>query len=256
MTKINQILAKWVTGTVSSVTHLKKMGLNNDLIHRYVKSNWIERIGYGAYKKKYDKIDWPGAIYCLQSQLNFSVHPGGKTAFELHGLLHYLAFTSSLILFGKRKEKLPGWLSENNWDVEIKYFPSKLFTTDLQPFFSSYNYKNFAIYISCPELAAFELLYHVPKKHSFDDAIKIFDNLTTLRSKFVQELLENCKSIKVKRLFLYLAEKSNHSWFKDINLESVELGSGKRVIDVNGKLNKKYNITVPKININDENSIF
>jgi hypothetical protein len=256
MTKINQILAKWLTGTVSSVAYLKKMGLSDDLIHRYVKSNWIERIGYGAYKKKYDMIEWKGAVYCLQSQLNLSVHPGGKTALELHGLAHYLAFSPNLNLFGKRNEKLPAWFSNKNWKVEINYFPSNLFTIDLLSFFSSYSYMNFAINISCPELAAFELLYHIPQKQSFDEAIKIFDNLTTLRSEFVQKLLENCKSIKVKRLFLYLAENNNHFWLKNINLKDVDLGSGKRVIDINGKLNKKYNITVPKTTAYDEKPIF
>ena len=30
----------------------------------------------------------------------------------------------------------------------------------------------------------------------------------------VQQLLEQCISVKVKRLFLYLAEKTNHSWFE------------------------------------------
>ncbi|MEI8027683.1 MAG: type IV toxin-antitoxin system AbiEi family antitoxin domain-containing protein [Pseudomonadota bacterium] len=50
----------------------------------------------------------------------------------------------------------------------------------------------------------------------------------------------------MKGLFLHLAEKINHPWFKKLNLEKIDLGSGKRVIFENGVLDKKYNITVPK----------
>ena len=71
------------------------------------------------------------------------------------------------------------------------------------------------------------------------------EGLTTLRPKLVQRLLEECKSIKVRRLFLLMAEYSNHDWFKELNVEKIDLGSGKRVIVKNGVLDKKYKITVP-----------
>ena len=64
--------------------------------------------------------------------------------------------------------------------------------------------------------------------------------------------LESCTSIKVKRLFLFLAEKANHSWVKHINLEKIDLGSGKRSIVKNGAYNSKYKITVPKELVNGE----
>ncbi len=256
MTKINQILTKWLTGTVSSTSYLKGMGLSNDLLHRYVKSEWIEHIGYGAYKKKFDTIEWQGALYCLQTQMNLSAHPGGKTALELHGLTHYIPFKPKIDLFGASKERLPTWFTKKKWRKTLHYYSFNLFTIDLKKFLVSFDHKNFSIAISSPELAVFELLSHIPQKQGFKEAIKIFDNLTTLRSDLVQTLLENCNSIKVKRLFLYLAENSDHFWFKDINVKSVNLGKGKRVIDVNGKLDKKYNITVPKTNAYDTEPIF
>ncbi len=256
MTKINRVLSNWVSGTVSSTTYLKKMGLNNDLLHRYVSSNWIERIGYGAYKKKYDSIEWQGALYCLQTQLNHSAHPGGKTALELHGLSHYIPFNPKIKIFGVSNEKLPAWFLNEHWDNAINYYSFDLFNIDLRPNLQTYDYKNFSILISSPELAAFEFLFHVPRKQSFDEAIKIFENLTTLRFEIVQTLLDNCKSIKVKRLFLYLAETSNHFWLKKINLDSINLGSGKRVIEAKGKLDAKYKITVPKTKAYNENTLF
>ena len=54
--------------------------------------------------------------------------------------------------------------------------------------------------------------------------------------------------MKVKRLFLYLADKAGHEWLSYINLDKVDLGSGKRAIVSDGVYNHcfKYQITVPK----------
>ena len=42
--------------------------------------------------------------------------------------------------------------------------------------------------------------------------------------------LEECRSVKVKRLFLFMAEKARHAWFEALDLDRIDLGSGKRVI--------------------------
>lgn len=73
----------------------------------------------------------------------------------------------------------------------------------------------------------------------------ITENLVSSRPGLVQNLLENCNSIKVKRLFMYLAEKHEHPWIPKVNLSNVYFGEGKRSIVKKGKLDKKHNITVP-----------
>jgi len=88
-------------------------------------------------------------------------------------------------------------------------------------------------------LAVLEMLHHVPDKQGFDEAFQIMKTLTTLRSNLIQQLLENCRSIKIKRLFMYMAENRNHFWVSD-------LGSEKRVVIKKGYLDKKYLITVPR----------
>jgi len=70
--------------------------------------------------------------------------------------------------------------------------------------------------------------------------------LTGLRPDLLQKLLEECKSIKVNRLFLYMAEKAGHSWLDDLDLSKIDLGKGKRSIVKNGVLNSKYQITIPR----------
>jgi hypothetical protein len=72
------------------------------------------------------------------------------------------------------------------------------------------------------------------------------EGLNNLRPASVQKLLEGCTSVKVKRLFLYLADKVGHEWLNYINLGKVDLGSGKRAIVKNGVYVSKYQITVPK----------
>lgn len=72
------------------------------------------------------------------------------------------------------------------------------------------------------------------------------EGLNNLRPNYIQTLLEQCSSVKVKRLFLYMAEKANHNWFNYIKIEKIDLGSGKRALLNDGVYIPKYNITVPK----------
>jgi len=102
----------------------------------------------------------------------------------------------------------------------------------------------YSIIVSSPERAIMEALYFVPQKETFEEARLLMEGLVTLRPKLAQELLEKINSIKVKRLFMYLAEECNLPWVSKINLSGVNLGSGKRIIVKGGTFDKKYKITV------------
>jgi len=149
-------------------------------------------------------------------------------------------------LFGKYDEKLPKSYTKQEWMKKTNYIQTNLFGDDVSRYLSDTEIQGIGLKISSPELAAMEMLYLIPKEQSFDEANKIMEGLTTLRPNLLQDLLENCNSVKVKRLFLYLAEKNKHPWFEDLTVRSINLGSGKRVIVKDGRLDKKYNITVPK----------
>ena len=105
--------------------------------------------------------------------------------------------------------------------------------------------EEFSIIISSPERAILECLYLVPKEQDIEEALNIMQGLNNLRPLLLQELLDHCGNIKVNRLFLYLAEKTNKSWFKYLDLKTIEIGKGKRVIAKDGFLDTKYNITLP-----------
>ena len=67
-----------------------------------------------------------------------------------------------------------------------------------------------------------------------------------MRPKVLQSLLEECKSVKVKRLFLFMAEKAQLPVLKKLNIDRIDLGSGKRVIIPGGKFDSSYNISYPR----------
>jgi hypothetical protein len=223
------------------------MGFSYELLRRYERSGWLDSLGYGAYRLHGDEIDWMGALWALQSQARRKVHAGGKTALELQGYAHYLRQRATRVyLFGPEKEALPLWFKRYNWGLTLKFSAVKLFSTAIKEGFSEYRKGELPIRISSPERAAMEMLYHVPREQTLEEALLIMENLTTLRPSLVQKLLEACNSIKVKRLFLYSAKKHGYHWVKRLDLAKVALGSGKRVITEGGVLDKKYQITVPR----------
>lgn len=78
------------------------------------------------------------------------------------------------------------------------------------------------------------------------DLFYIMEQLTALRPEVVQLLLENTDNFKVKRLFLYMAEKSGHAWFVKLDRSKIQLGAGKRQLTDKGVYVPEYMITVPK----------
>ena len=255
MTKISQLISQWPRGTVFTASYLGKEGFSSDLLSRYKSSRQIEPVAHGAYKLPSDKVDWFGALYALQSQLGLTIHAGGKTALELKGCAHYLPDKANKIfLFGQRSERLPKWFTSSDWEVYISYSGIKLFPSTDPKSLSEYHHKNFVIKISSPELGALEMLYHVPDEQGFDEAFLIMQNLASLRPTLVQQLLEQCTSIKVKRLFMSMADKLKHPWVKRLDLTKVDLGSGKRVIVKDGILDKQYDITVSDIMVIEDES--
>jgi len=251
MTKINQLIKGWPKGTVMTLDHLKQKEINRDLIKRYRKSGWIESVGRAAYKLAGDNLELAGGLYAIQNQQKQKIHIGARTALEMKGYGHYLGpGIRKVFLFGRPGEHLPVWFKEYDWPGDYYYTTTNLFPDNLLSSFTESKYKDIGITISTPERAALEMLHLIPEQQGFDEALQIMKSLTTLRPDLLQKLLEKCRSIKVKRLFMYMSEKENHFWFKDLNPKRIDLGSGKRMVIKNGYLDKKYKITVPRLSEN------
>jgi len=102
------------------------------------------------------------------------------------------------------------------------------------------------LYVSSPEQAFLECLILAPKSYSYMDLYYVMEQLTTLRSDVVQHLLETLDNNRVKRMFLYMAEKAGHFWFEELHPEKIDVGTGKIQAATNGTFNRKYNMTIPK----------
>ena len=245
--KLNQLLASWPAGTVQTASALNARGYSYHLVRHYRAQHWLQEIGSGAVVRAGDKVDWMGALYAIQKQLRLSVHVAARTALELQRSAHYLRSSSNTIqLLGTPGEKLPTWFRQHSWGVEIKYSTANLFADAQASGLEKFERETFAVDISSRERAILELLHGVPKVQSFDEARLIFEGLTNLRPSVLQRLLEQCRSIKVKRLFLALAEHAGFSWYKHLNESKIDLGSGKRNLFRSGKMHPKYLITLPK----------
>jgi hypothetical protein len=244
-TKINQLLNTQPQGTVFLASWLSNNGYSHDLLKVYRRNKWLKSIGIGAMIRYNDQVSYEGGIYALQKQVNLSIHIGGKTALSYLGKSHYLNLSGSkVMLFGSKGEKLPAWFLRHHWGVKTEYYESSFLSTEIG--MVDIEVKTFSMQISGAARAMLECLYLVPKKQQLLECYQIMEGLNNLRPKVVQKLLEECHSIKVKRLFLYLADKTGHQWLEYLNLDTIDLGTGKRSIVKNGIYVRKYQITVPK----------
>ena len=220
MKKINQLLRIWPKGTIKTVKELEQLGYRPELLQIYKKYNWIEQISRGAYKLGGDEVSWEGGLFALHHQKETTIHPGGRTALLLKGYAHNIPMHQVRIdLFGNPGDQLPKWFKSQKWMEYIKYISTNLFDYGKVNALTLHETRMLGYKISTMELAAMEMLNLIPKGQSFDEAMKIMEGLTTLRPGLVQHLLEVCNSVKVKRIFLFMAEQSNHAWIKKLNLE-------------------------------------
>lgn len=244
-TKINRLLSTQPAGIVFQSAWLVREGYSADLQKRYRKSQWLQSIGTGAMIRTGDQVGYEGAIYALQQQSGLTVHPAGRTALSFLGKTHYLELSAKkAVVFGAAGELLPTWFQKHNWNISIDYHRSSFLPPDIG--LTEVELKNFKIKVSNAPRAVMECLYLTPQKQELVECYELLEGLNNLRPDQVQILLETCQSIKVKRLFLYLAEKTGHRWFQYLDLKHVDLGSGKRSIVKNGIYADKYRITVPK----------
>lgn len=243
--KLNTLLSTQPPGIVLSSAWLAEQGYSLDLQKRYRKSRWFDSIGTGALIRHGDRVDYLGGLYALQSQLGLSVHPAGKTALSMQGKAHYLELSTKKVqLFGGKDENLPLWFKRRDWGVSVNckltsFLPPELGLAEIE-------HKSFTVKVSSPARAVMECLYLAPKSQPLLEVFELMEGLNNLRPATVQKLLEGCTSVKVKRLFLYLADKAGHEWRDYIKLDKVDLGSGKRAIVSDGVYVSKYQITVPK----------
>ena len=248
LSKMNQVFQKWPKGTVATQTWLNKLGVSSKLANWHVGSGWLVRFGARAFIQPGTQVDWRGGLYALQIQLGMTVHVGGLPALELQGRSHYvpLGQPKKVLLVSDRPEQLPSWFRNHDWEASLEHCCLLLFEQVPEEATTYLDSGGFEIVMSSAERAVMEQIHLARSNDDIEHVHQLMEGLSTLRPDIVQGLLENCRSAKVKRFFLWSAQTSGHAWFSRLDPLRIDLGRGKRQIYKGGEFNRQYQITVPK----------
>ncbi len=252
---LDQVL---LDGQVVNRKWLQRKGYKRTTIDYYIRSKKLESVGRGVYRRPGPPLKWQHLFYSLQ-ELGYALHIGGRSALELQGYTHYLTLGNmqkEITLYGKNR--LPQWINDIDKNILFKTYPQKGFTKLPQNALTTivFGHWDWRLNISSIELALFELLSQVKDEADFFVVDKYFESATVLRTELINKLFQTCNHIQTKRLFMWFADRYSHQWYNKLNLNKIDLGSGKRSIIKGGALDKKYNITVPKEMMQNEQPFF
>jgi Transcriptional regulator, AbiEi antitoxin, Type IV TA system/Transcriptional regulator, AbiEi antitoxin N-terminal domain len=237
---------------------------------KYVASGWLEQPARRVYRRPRGQLSWQQVVISLQTILDHRLAVGGRTALELQGYAHYLSQGGSKVyLHGPTKP--PNWLTALPLKEQFVYRNSvPLFGRDLEDAtfpvldrkhasirddrsFQDAGLRSLAwgqwdwpLTVSASERAILELLDELPDHESFHQVDVLMEGLSDLAPRRLQKLLVRCRSVKVKRLFFFFADRHRHAWLKHIERAAIDLGSGKRMLVKEGRYDPAYQITVPK----------
>jgi len=243
--KLKKLLDTVPKRTVVLSSWLNDKGYSPQLLRRYRTSGWLSAVGTGAMIRAGDRVGYEGAVYALQNYASMQVTPGARTALALLGKAHFLQMEQSLVtLFGPTDARLPKWLREADWGVKIEFHRTSFLPADLG--LVEVEAGGVPLKVSSAPRAVMECLHLASGSDDLVEARELMDGLNNLRPKTVQVLLEACASIKVKRLFLYLADLAGHDWVKHVDRSRIDLGSGPRSLASDGTYIHEYQIMVPR----------
>ena len=256
--KLNRLLGSLGDTTLVSSRWLRAHGYPSNLVARYMASGWLQSPARGVYLRKGGKPTWEGLLRTLQLMEQLPRHVGGRFALARQGHEHYLRLGESATVTLYGASKLPAWARKLPLRERIQGcgsgpfdWPPLSFSTDtLDATLNAQGLERATesasgVVFSMSERAILELCDETPDSALVHEANAIMQGLATLRPQLVSTLLQHCSSIKAKRLFLALADRNRHAWLAHVDLQGVDLGRGKRVLVRSGKLNTKYQITLP-----------
>jgi len=265
--KLNWLEKHLPEGLLVDAAWLQAHGYSTALRSQYVAAGWLEQPTRGVYRRTRGELGWQQVVISLQTILEAQLVVGGKTALDLQGFAHYLPRrTTEIHLYGPKAP--PSWLKKLPLKIHFNYHNSgKIFrepattmshsldidraraAADTGPggslIIEPWGQWSWPLTQSSPERAILEALDELPDRESFEQMDKLMEGLTGLRPRRLQRLLCDCRNVKVKRLFLFFADRHNHAWLKHLDKTKVDLGTGKRMVARGGRLDRTYQITVP-----------
>jgi hypothetical protein len=255
MPKIESVLNE---GVIVNRAWLKEKGFSRSAIDYFLRSGKLKAISAGFYRKPGPQLKWQNIVYSF-SLMGYHMHVGHLSALKYHGFQHFLDFKMNEDVLIYSDKNIPNWpntIVKNGFIRQLSRNPfNELYDKGLIDVpFGNWDWP---IKYSTPERAFIEYLATLSMSEEVKAALLMIEVAFNFRPALVQELLMNCKQIKAKRLFLWMAKKNNHKWYKYIDQKKINLGSGKRQIIKGGALDKEFLITVPKDGENfDERSFY
>ncbi|QUG74681.1 hypothetical protein GKQ23_06570 [Erwinia sp. E602] len=240
------------SGLVATKSWLITQGLSLHFIDNAVKNRTLVPLAVGVYVRDTIQVSWQGVIASLQRMSDIPLHVGGLTALDIAGLSHYQSRAKVALVALYSSEPLPAWLHRIELNARFSWYSTKRLwpasVMENSPFMQENQWQPSLppMFYSTPEMAMLELLANVPDSVSFEHADQLMQGMSTLSPRRLNVLLKACRSIKIKRLFMWLAQRHNHAWLKYLTPDSYDFGSGKREIAKSGRLDRTWSITVPK----------
>lgn len=262
---INRLAKHLPEGLLVDAAWLSEQGYSTSLRSQYVATGWLEQPARRVYQWPRGELSWQQIVISLQTLLARDLVVGGRTALEMHGFAHYLPrSTTAIFLYGP--ERPPTWLKSLQAGIDFHFRKDQRLFTQFRASTAPHALQapatvgerrldgivavpwgqwNWPLTISSPERAILELLDELPERESFHRADMLMEGMGTLSPNRMQALLADCHSIKVKRLFLFFAERHQHPWLKRLDRGKLDLGRGKRMLVRGGRYDAKHMITVP-----------
>ena len=241
--KINRLLKSGQKGGLYFSGWLSRQGYSPQLIDRYRASGWLSALSRGVVYRTGSQLSAFGALASYNQQVEKDLRIAAHSALELWGFNHYVPMGKPILVVGMDKKTAPQWMQSALFDREFLPFSSSLLSTSQAV---RLRYQDWELPVSMPEQAFMECLLLAPKRYDYMDLFYIMEQLTTLRPTVVQSLLETTQHYRIRRLFLYMAEKAGHSWFEDLDTAHINIGTHKLQLIKSGVYVSKYKMTVPQ----------
>ena len=241
--KINKLLSEGIPNGVFFSKWLTANNYSPQLLSQYKKSGWLESLDRSVYYSAGEQLSAYAAVASNAIQTNDNLRLAAHSALELHGIMHFIPMGKPLAVVTTDIRHKMQWLHAPLFDRQFVYFHTQQLS-DMPPERIIYN--DLQIPVSSQELAVMECLYLAPKQYSYMDVYYLVEQLGGLRPEIIQELLEKSTNFRVKRMFLYMAEKTGFEWFMNLDLRRIDLGSSiLQLTTANGTFIKKYNMVIP-----------
>lgn len=279
--KLNIMQALLPEGLLAPTSWLERQGYSRSLIASYVKGGWLQAPARGVYRRPGQALKWQHVVASLARFMERPPHIGGITALEQQGRAHFIPLGGDRPVHLWGPAALPAWVHSIAGMPPFVFHRDTLFsgayadsyTTPLlarerggvgpkvgekqdaemqgdSALHAGLNVMRWGEWgwelpISTLERAYLEVLDGAPRSDTVEHAVLLLEGLHTLSPRRLSALLRDCRSVKVKRLFLALADRQRHPWFGQLDLAGVDIGKGKLSLVPGGKYDAKYRITLP-----------